>query len=68
MNDEKRYHIFGQELLTIIHAIKTWKHYLENNDCEVITVHKPLLSFPPKVELGSRQYRWAMIFEEFKPS
>eukprot|EP01018_Ginkgo_biloba_P018968 Gb_14602 [translate_table: standard] len=47
MNDaKKRYSIFDQELLAVIHAIKIWKHYLKNNDFE---------------------YRWAMIFEEFKP-
>eukprot|EP01018_Ginkgo_biloba_P030965 Gb_34555 [translate_table: standard] len=68
MNDaEKRYPIFDQELLAVIHAIKIWKHYLKNNDFEVIMDHKPLLSFLPKAKLGSRQYRWAMIFEEFKP-
>eukprot|EP01018_Ginkgo_biloba_P010340 Gb_18721 [translate_table: standard] len=68
MNDaERRYPIFDQELLAVIHAIKIWKHYLKNNDFEVITDHKPLLSFPPKAELSSRQYRWAMLFEEFKP-
>eukprot|EP01018_Ginkgo_biloba_P008930 Gb_12471 [translate_table: standard] len=64
---ERRYPIFDQELLAIIHVIKIWKHYLKNNDFEVTTEHKPLLSFPLKEELGSRQYRWAMIFEEFKP-
>jgi len=68
MNEAERgYPIFYQELLAIIHAIKIWKHYLKNNDFEVITDHKPLLSFPPKAELGSRQYKWTMIFEEFKP-
>eukprot|EP01018_Ginkgo_biloba_P003633 Gb_16330 [translate_table: standard] len=68
MNEaEMRYPICDQELLAIIHVIKIWKHYLKNNDFEVITGHKPLLSFPPKAELGSRQYRWAMISEEFKP-
>eukprot|EP01018_Ginkgo_biloba_P010329 Gb_18718 [translate_table: standard] len=68
MNEaERRYPIFDQEILAIIHAIKIWKHYLKNNDFELIIGHKPLLSFPPKAKLGSRQYRWAMIFEEFKP-
>eukprot|EP01018_Ginkgo_biloba_P039789 Gb_05221 [translate_table: standard] len=68
MNEvEQRYPIFDQELLAIIHAIKTWKHYLKNNDFEVVIDHKPLLSFPPKTKLGSRQYRWAMIFKEFRP-
>lgn len=28
---EQRYPIFDQELLAIIHAIKTWKRYLKNN-------------------------------------
>eukprot|EP01018_Ginkgo_biloba_P010336 Gb_18708 [translate_table: standard] len=69
MNEaEGRYPIFDQELLAMIHAIKIWKYYLKNNDFEVITDHKPLLSFPRKAKLGSRQYRWAMIFEEFKPT
>eukprot|EP01018_Ginkgo_biloba_P010339 Gb_18720 [translate_table: standard] len=68
MNEaEQRYPIYDQELLAIVHAIKICKHYLKNNDFEVATDHKPLLSFPPKGELGSRQYRWAMLFEEFTP-
>ena len=64
---EQRYPIYDQELLVIMHAIKIWKHYLKNNDFEVVTDHKSLLSFPPKGELGSKQYRWAMLFEEFRP-
>eukprot|EP01018_Ginkgo_biloba_P003803 Gb_04011 [translate_table: standard] len=68
MNEaEQRYPIYDQELLAIVHAIKIWKHYLKNNDFEVVTDHKPLLSFLPKGELGSRWYRWAMLFEEFRP-
>lgn len=46
MNEaERRYPIFDQELLAIIHTIKIWKHCLKNNDFEVITDHKPLLTF-----------------------
>eukprot|EP01018_Ginkgo_biloba_P018972 Gb_14590 [translate_table: standard] len=68
MNEaEQRYPIYDQELLAIVHAIQIWKHYLKNNDFEVVTDHKPLLSFLPKGELGSRHYRWAMLFEEFRP-
>eukprot|EP01018_Ginkgo_biloba_P018667 Gb_31742 [translate_table: standard] len=68
MNEaERRYPIYDQELLEIVHAIKIWKHYLKNNDFEVVTDHKPLLSFSPEGGLGSRQYRWAMFFEEFRP-
>eukprot|EP01018_Ginkgo_biloba_P010333 Gb_18705 [translate_table: standard] len=68
MNEvEKRYPIYDQEILAIVHAKnKNW-HYLKNNDFEVVIDHKPLLSFLPKGELGSRQYRWAMLFEEFRP-
>eukprot|EP01018_Ginkgo_biloba_P010335 Gb_18707 [translate_table: standard] len=64
MNDaERRYPIFYQELLAIIHAIKIWKHYLKNNEFEVTINHY----YPFLQELESRQYRWAMIFEDFKP-
>eukprot|EP01018_Ginkgo_biloba_P010316 Gb_18694 [translate_table: standard] len=64
---EQRYVIYDQELLAVMYAIKIWKHYLKNNDFEVVTNHKPLSSFSPKGELGSRQYRWAMLFENFRP-
>lgn len=64
MNEiEQRCPIYEQELLAVIHAIKIWKHYWKNNEFKVVTDHKPLLSFLPKAELGSTQYKWAMVFK-----
>ena len=58
---ETRYETHDGELLAIVEAFKTWRHYLE--DCKhevlVLTDHNNLRQFMDTKSLSSHQVRWA---------
>ncbi len=58
---ETRYETHDGELLTIVEAFKTWKHYLEGckHEIHVLTDHNNLQRFMDTKSLSSRQVRWA---------
>ena len=55
------YETHDQELLAIVEAFKTWRHYLEGCKFEVLvlTNHNKLCRFMDNKSLSSRQVRWA---------
>ena len=58
---ETQYETHNAELLAIIEAFKTWRHYLEGCKYEilVLTDHNNLRQFMDTKNLSSRQIRWA---------
>ena len=58
---ETRYETHDGELLAIVEAFKTWRHYLEGSRHEVLvlTNHNNLRQFMDTKSLSSRQVRWA---------
>ena len=58
---ETRYETHNSELLAIIEVFKTWRHYLERSQHEVLvlTDHNNLRRFMGTKSLSSRQVRWA---------
>ena len=58
---ETRYETHNGELLAIVEAFKTWKHYLKGSRHEVLmlTNHNNLCRFMDTKSLSSRQVRWA---------
>ena len=58
---ETRYETHNGELLAIVEAFKTWRHYLEGSQHEVLvlTDHNNLCQFMETKSLSSRQVRWA---------
>ena len=64
---ETRYEIHESELLAIVEAFKTWRHYLE--DCKhevlVLTDHNNLRRFMDTKSLSSRQVRWAQELSQY---
>ena len=58
---ETRYETHNGELLAIVEAFKTWRHYLEGCKYEVLvlTDHDNLHQFIDTKSLSSRQVRWA---------
>ena len=58
---ETRYETHDDELLAIVQAFKTWRHYLEGSQHEVLvlTDHNNLRQFIDTKSLSSRQVRWA---------
>ena len=54
---EKNYAIHDLELAAVVHALKTWRHFLIGNHCEVYTDHKSLKYIFTQKELNLRQRR-----------
>jgi hypothetical protein len=62
---ETRYPVHEQELLAIVHALKSWRHYLYGRKFTVLTDHHSLQYFKTQPMLSSRQTRWKDIIANF---
>ena len=64
---ETRYETHDGELLAIVEAFKTWRHYLEGSRHEVLvlTNHNNLRQFMDTKSLSSRQVRWAQELSRY---
>ena len=50
LSPAKNSHTIGeQELIAIVHALRTWRCYLKGADCVVVTNHNPLTYSLPKI-------------------
>jgi hypothetical protein len=61
---EQNYIVTEQEMLGVIHALKTWRCYLEGSDFTVVT--DPNTFFDNQVNLSRRQARWSEFLSRFK--
>ena len=64
---ETRYETHNGELLAIVEAFKTWRHYLEGckHEVLVLTDHNNLCRFMDTKSLSSRQVRWAQELSRY---
>lgn len=62
---ELNYPTHDKELLAIIHAFKSWPHYLSGRPFDVYTDHHPLRYLPSQPSLSKRQARWLDTLAEF---
>ncbi len=64
---ETWYKTHDGELLAIVEALKTWRHYLEGCKHEVLmlTDHNNLQHFIDTKNLSSRQVRWAQELSRY---
>ena len=64
---ETQYKIHNGELLAIVEAFKTWRHYLEGCKHEVLvfTNHNIFRRFMDTKSLSSRQVRWAQELSRY---
>ncbi|MDR3548743.1 MAG: reverse transcriptase, partial [Candidatus Pacebacteria bacterium] len=65
LDAETRYPVHEQELLAIIHALRTWRHHLSGCKFKVMTDHKSLQFFQTQPMLSGRQSRWKDILANF---
>ena len=65
LDAETRYPTHEQELLAIIHALGTWKHYLSGSKFTVKTDHRSLSHFKTQPQLSGRQTRWKDVIANF---
>jgi hypothetical protein len=51
---ERNYPTHGLELAAVVHALKTWRHYLYGQKCDIYTNHKSLKYIFTQSELNMR--------------
>jgi hypothetical protein len=64
---ETRYPVHEQELLAIVTALETWRHYLQGaaHRITIRTDHKSLVHFQSQPMLSGRQARWLETLSAF---
>jgi ribonuclease HI len=62
---EKNYPIHDLELAAVVHALKTWRHYMYGQKCDVYTDHKSLKYIFTQSELNMRQRRWLELIKDY---
>ncbi|GJP39587.1 hypothetical protein CLOM_g23941, partial [Closterium sp. NIES-68] len=62
---EQRYTASEQELLVVVHAMQTWRCYLEGVEFVVTTDHCPNTDFSTQATLTRRQARWEELLSAF---
>ena len=62
---EVRYTTTEQEMLAVVHALRTWRCYLEGVQFTVVTDHNPITFFSTQQTLSRRQARWLETLSSF---
>lgn len=62
---EQNYAVHELELLAIMHALRTWRHYLLGTRTRVVTDHLSLKYLQTQPTLSRRQARWLETLQEF---
>jgi hypothetical protein len=62
---ELNYPTHDLELVAVVHALKSWRHYLMGNRCEIYTDHKSLKYIFSQKELNMRQRRWVELIKDY---
>jgi hypothetical protein len=63
---EKNYPTHDLELAIVVHALKTWRHYLYGQKCDIYTDHKSLKYIFTQSELNMRQRRWLELIKDYE--
>jgi ribonuclease HI len=63
---EKNYPTHDLELAALVHALKTWRHYLYGQKCDIYTDHKSLKYIFTQSELNMRQRRWLELIKDYE--
>ncbi|MCO5599979.1 hypothetical protein L7F22_054086 [Adiantum nelumboides] len=64
-SDEQMLGIYEKELLAILHALDSWKHYLLWTPFILRTDHQSLKYFMTQTKLSDKQMRWANFLSRF---
>ena len=62
---ELNYATHDLELAAVVHALKTWRHFLIGNHCEVYMDHKSLKYIFTQKELNLRKRRWLELIKDY---
>jgi ribonuclease HI len=64
--NEKNYPTHDLELAAVVHAMKTWRHYIYGQKCDIYTDHKSLKYIFTQLELNMRQRRWLELIKDYE--
>jgi hypothetical protein len=62
---EGNYPTHDLELATLVFALKSWRHYLYGESCDIYTDHKSLKYIFTQKELNLRQHRWLELVKDY---
>jgi ribonuclease HI len=62
---EENYPTHDLELAAVVHALKTWRHYLIGHRCEIYSDHKSLKYIFTQADLNLRQRRWLELIKDY---
>ena len=62
---ELNYATHDSELAVVVHALKTWRHFLIGNYCDVYMDHKSLKYIFTQKELNLKQRRWLELIKDY---
>jgi hypothetical protein len=62
---EEHYPTHDLELLTVIHTLKVWRHYLLGSLVHIYTDHKSLKYLFTQPDLNMRQRRWRELIKDY---
>jgi hypothetical protein len=60
---EQNYSTTEQELLAVVHALRTWRCYLEGSEFTVVTDHHPNTFLQTQPHLSRRQAGWSELLQ-----
>jgi hypothetical protein len=63
---DRNYPTHDLELAAMVHALKTWRHCLYGQKCDVYTDHKSLKYIFTQSELNMRQRRWLELIKDYE--
>jgi hypothetical protein len=63
---EEHYPTHDLELLTVVHTLKVWRHYLLDNLVHIYTDHKSLKYLFTQPDLNMRQRRWLELIKDYE--
>ena len=61
----KNYPTHDLELAAVVHALKTWRHYLLGNRCEIYTNHQILKYIFTQPNINLKQRRWIELIKDY---
>ncbi|MCO5612674.1 hypothetical protein L7F22_066943 [Adiantum nelumboides] len=64
-SDEQSLDIYEKELLAVMHALDTWKHYLLGTPFIIRTDHQSLKYFMTRTKISNKQLRWENFISQF---
>jgi hypothetical protein len=62
---EGNYPTHGLKLAAVVFALKSWRHYLYGEACDIYTDHKSLKYIFTQKELNLRQRRWLKLIKDY---